>query len=213
MNGINDKYVIVQELLQNPYIIDGRKTNMRFYVLVICKNNKFSVYVYNDGFMYYTKVPFKKNTTEVDPNITTGYIDREVYKKNPLTHQDLKKYLDNPNRNMSEIEHNMKNKRLVISEVYFIRINNLLKDIFSAFVGYIGVNDKFVNNTMTQLFGVDIAVDDQLNPMLMEVNKGPDMNAKDERDSQLKNNVVTDMLKTLGIIDNNNNGFVKILDV
>ena len=28
-----DGYVVVQELLQDPYIIDGRKTNMRFYIL------------------------------------------------------------------------------------------------------------------------------------------------------------------------------------
>jgi hypothetical protein len=36
--GIESEFVIVQDLIQNPYIINGRKTNMRFYVLIVCKS-------------------------------------------------------------------------------------------------------------------------------------------------------------------------------
>ena len=76
------------------------------------------------------------------------------------------------------------------------------------------------NNTLFQVFGADIAPDKNLIPMLMEINKGPDISAKDERDGKVKLNMHHDLLD---IVDNdinineinNNNKFhliLKILD-
>jgi len=203
ISGNNKGYVIAQELLQNPYLIDGRKTNMRFYVLMICQNKNVAVYVHGNGFMYYTKGQFKKGALDTDTNITTGYIDRNVYVKNPLTHQDLREFLDTDDgsickmggkRLYCDVEKNIRGQGLSISKVYFDRIYRLLHDIFISFVGNVGTLEKFSGNMMFQLFGVDIAVDDQLNPMVMEINKGPDMNAKDERDAGVKYMVVKNML-------------------
>ncbi len=213
LNGYKEGYVVVQELLQDPYIINGRKTNMRFYVLVVCVNKRLQVYVHKDGFMYYTKVPFIKNNTEVDVNITTGYIDRKVYDENPLTHDDLRKYLDDPNRtNLLTIEKNIRSQHLNISDIYFNRINQLLKQIFMAFVGKICMSDKLLKNISFQLFGVDIAVNDKLHPMIMEINKGPDLGAKDKKDSALKHGVVKDMFAVVKIINADTSKFIQILD-
>lgn len=213
LNGSNEKYVIVQELLDDPYIISGLKTNMRFYVLVICQDNKINVYVYNDGFMYYTKVPFVKGSTETDPNITSGYIDRRVYDVNPLTHDDLRKYLDK-NRNLSNSEQNMKKTGQQISKIYFERIYNLIKNVFVAFAKHFCEPNKLSNNTTFQLFGVDIAVDDQLKPMMIEINKGPNITSHDKRDSELKHNMVEDIFRSVEIITNKidrQNGFIKLI--
>jgi hypothetical protein len=214
LEATNNGYIIVQELLQNPYIIANRKTNMRFYVLVVCKNNNMKIYVYNDGFMYYSKSLFQKNNLNMDVNITTGYIDRQIYVDNPLTHQDLIKYLDNPNRtNLSITEQNIKNQKFLISTIYFDRIHLLLKKIFIAFYNKLSTTTKFnETNTMFQLFGIDIAVDDQLNPTIMEVNKGPDLGAKDERDKKLKHNVIFDLFNLINNVSESPN-FIKILDM
>jgi Tubulin-tyrosine ligase family len=218
MNGKNLKYVIVQELLQDPYTINGRKLDMRFYVLVICKDNQFSVYVHNEGFAYYTKVPYKKGSPDKDINITTGYIDREVYEKNPLTHGDMRKYLDEPNRYLSQVEKNIKSRGLNISQVFFQRIHTLIRDVLKAYTGHICTSDKFSNNICFQLFGFDVAVSDQLNPMILEINKGPDMSSKDERDSKIKHIVVRDIMRLVEFINeddvpaSNRNGFLKIVD-
>jgi hypothetical protein len=212
ISGKQKGYVVVQELLQNPYIIDGRKTNMRFYILIIRNKDKLKVLVYNDGFMYYTKVPFVKNSLDADVNITTGYIDREVYEKNPLTHGDLRMYLDKPDRILSPIEQNICNQGLRLSDVYFKRIYEMLRDIFLAFIGKFAKSDKLANNIGFQLFGIDVAVDDELNPMLLEVNKGPDLNLKDVRDGELKQKVVLDILKSIDTIENKDNGFFTILE-
>lgn len=216
LNGKYNNYKIAQELLQNPYTINKRKINLRCYVLVVCNNNRFNVYNYNDGFMYYTPKFFKKNNLDKDVNITTGYIDRKVYQENPLTHKDFKKYLDDNKRVLSNIENNIKNRNLKISDICFNKINDLIKDVFICFVGIICKSQKFkYNNTLFELFGVDIAVDEDLNSMIMEINKGPDMSAKDERDSQIKHNVVRDILRLVKSIDENNiieeNGFINVI--
>jgi hypothetical protein len=217
LGGFKNQYVIVQELLQNPYLISGRKTNMRFYVLVVCSGPNLKVYVHNDGFMYYTKVPFKLNSLEIDPNVTTGYIERQVYKENPLTHDDLREYLDNPIRqNLLDVEKVIRAQGLKVSQVCFSRIYQTLRTIFTAFVGRICKPSKLYNNVSFQLFGVDVAVDNNLNVSIMEINKGPDLNAKDDRDSELKHGVVQDILKLIGTFNDptlRDPKFVKILDV
>lgn len=217
LNGIKDQYVIVQELLQNPYLISGRKTNMRFYVLVVCNGKNLQTYVHNDGFMYYTKVPFEKNSLEIDPNVTTGYIERQVYKENPLTHDDLREYLDDPFRtNLLPVEKSIREQGLKVSQICFERIYQTLRLVFTSFAGKICKPSKLSNNTSFQLFGVDVAVDTNMNSMVIEINKGPDMSAKDERDSQLKHGVVQDTMKLIGTFTDKSlrkPKFIKILDV
>jgi hypothetical protein len=45
----------------------------------------------------------------------------------------------------------------------------------------------------------------------MEINKGPDLDAKDERDSELKHNLVRDIFKSVNLIDDDDkNDFVRI---
>lgn len=204
-------YVIAQELLQNPYLINGRKINLRVYILTICKGNSMDVYVYNDGFMYYTKDNFVKGSMEFGPNITTGYIDRSVYQKNPLTHEDFRTYLDDPQRDRSPAEKNIQmNSKL--SEYVFSNIYKLLCDTFKSFIGVI-CGGKLEDNITFQLFGADIAIDEELQPMIMEINKGPDMNAKDGRDGDLKYRCMRDIFDKLGALNNEEkNGFIQILE-
>jgi len=46
----------------------------------------------------------------------------------------------------------------------------------------------------------------------MEINKGPDLGAKDKRDSELKHNLVRDIFKTVGLINNDDeNKFVQLV--
>ena len=141
----------VQELLQDPYLIDGRKINMRFYILVICNNSNISVYAYNNGFMYYTAEKFTTDTQEFGPNITTGYIDRNVYEHNPLTLEDFRKYLDS-NRQLTDAEQAiLRNTTMRLSSVIFIRIYTMLRDVFMACAPRICTGDKLKSAITFQL--------------------------------------------------------------
>jgi len=210
----NNKYLLVQELLQDPYLINGRKINLRVYCLFIknCKGS-FKICIYKDGFMYYTPDLFKKNTKEFSKNITTGYVDRKVYQENPLTHDDFRVYLDS-NRNLSEIEKNVINKNVInknikLSEYIFTQIYDLLKSVFYIYTNLLSIDDLGIG---FQLYGADIAINDNLNPSLMEINKGPDLTAKDGRDKELKLKLSEDILKSVGLLPNVNNNFITVIE-
>jgi len=212
-NSRNKGFVVVQELLQNPYLIDQRKINMRIYLLIVCKNNEIDAYAHTNGFMYYTKVPFIKNSLEKDPNITTGYIDREVYEKNPLTLKDFRLYLDNINsRQLNSVEYTLINNNKSISTTVFNRIYRLLTFTIYAIKSNICTMDKLKNNITFQLFGVDVALNDNLYPQIIEINKGPDLGAKDKRDSEVKHKVVSDMFKVIRLIKDEDNEFIYLND-
>lgn len=201
------KYTLIQELLQNPYLISGRKINLRVYVLVICTENKFDVYMYNDGFMYYTAELFKKNSLDSGPNITTGYIDRKVYQENPLTHLDFKVYLDSTSRQLTRFEKETLYHHGSLSKHVFNNIENLISKVFKSYHNKIGKNKKLFNNVKFQLFGTDVAISDDLSAQIMEINKGPDLGAKDKRDSELKHNLVRDIFNIININKDKHNEY------
>ena len=188
-NLIKDKeYRIIQEMLVKPYCINGRKINIRVYMLVVCHNNQTKCYIYNDGFLYYTYNKYNPDSIEDKDNITSGYVPRHVYKENPLTTQDFYKYLNKKGQNSKLLENNID-----------ILFTNLMNAINTSLCNL----SKIKSNLTFQLFGADIAPDENLNVHLIEINKGPDMSAKDERDRQLKFNVVEDIFEKIGVISNN----------
>jgi hypothetical protein len=208
-NAYLDDYVIVQELLQDPYTINKHKINIRFYVFVICRNNKICIYVYNDGFIYYTKKHFKKNKLDVNINVTTGYIDRQIYIDNPLTHSDLKYYLDKK-RKLSKSEKHILALNNKLSDVFFNNIYKSLHTLFVPFIDKICTGNYFDNREQTtfQLFGVDVAINDNYESKIMEINKGPDLTSKDERDKELKINLLRNMFN---LINEKPNDFIQLI--
>jgi len=199
-------YVIAQELLQDPYTIKGRK----IYLLIVCIDGKIGGYVYNNGFMYYTKTKFEKGSTSSDSNITTGYIDRQVYEENPLTLKDFKTYLDS-DRIISFHELNVISDNKIISEYVFDNIYNLMRKMITSLELKICNKVDLKNNVQFQIFGVDVSLSDKLIPQIMEVNKGPDLGYKDDRDKEVKIGVVEDAFKILKVInDDGINGYVSI---
>ena len=213
--GKQNGYVIAQDLLQNPYLINGRKINLRVYLLIVCKNDKIEAYAHKNGFIYYTAEKFKKNCIEMGPNVTTGYIDRQVYVDNPLTLEDFRLYLDNQHRKMGleEVKLIYDNERK-LSKILFDKIYLILNKVIEAAVGHIcgtkNVPTHISEQTSFQLFGVDFSVSDKLEPHIMEINKGPDLGAKDKRDKHVKIGVATDILTTLGLTNETMNNFIKI---
>lgn len=175
-------YYLIQEYLNNPYLISKRKINLRYYLLIVCRNNKIEAYYYNDGFVYYTPKYFNKKSINFKRNITTGYIDRKVYEENPLTVEDFRNHLG---KNRKKWDNVVLKKFKMLVKALKPRLCKL---------------DKFNENTRFQIFGADLAPSDKLDCHFMELNKGPDLGGKDKRDSELKYN----MLKgTLNLVSSN----------
>lgn len=183
---IKDKYdkliSVVQKVLQDPFLVNGRKINIRIYLLVKIIHDKIYFYIYNNGFMYYTPEMFKKYSTNPDEVITTGYIDRSVYVENPLTLQDFYNYLGK------------NNSQKLKSNIY-----NLFRSFKEVFSRQLLFHNRNIPGTKFSVFGCDVAPDTFLNCKLIEINKGPDLSYKDNRDKHVKLNMVRDMFKLVGL--------------
>lgn len=166
------KYYLIQHYLNNPFIINGRKINFRYYMVIICRKGKVEGYIYKDGFVYYTPKYFDYDSIDPKRNITTGYIDRKVYLTNPLTLTDFRNYLGNDSNYWDN----------VVRKKFYLMVDALKDNICQI--------SKYPDSTLFQLFGADIAPSDRLDAHFMEINKGPDIGGKDKRDSELKYNML-----------------------
>ncbi len=200
MEGLKNGWYLVQDYVYNPYIIDKRKINFRYYMLVTCHNGKIHGYIHKDGFLYYTPDYYDEHDMAFNKHITTGYIDRKVYEVNPLTLQDFRDHLDK--------------KENGLSKVWDKSVKNLMSGVMKAISKKICKNKKLDNHFRFQLFGCDVAPDSKLGCTLMEINKGPDLDAKDERDKQVKLRVQRDIFRIVDPVNEEEpkqTRFVKIL--
>ena len=221
-----DNYVLVQDLLQNPYLINGIKINLRVYIVLICHKGQTDIYMNNNGFMYYAKQKFIANDKSSNNNITTGYLDsRDVYKKNPLTHADFKRYLDmlegykyhesnDTGRKLTNPEIKIRSDKKKISTEIFNRIEHLMAEVFISFKDRICKQINIYDNYGIQIFGADVAINNELEPQLMEINKGPDLNFKDKIDGNVKQKLINDIFEIIGIKPlSTDNGLKLILEM
>jgi len=193
---VDRKYLVIQELLNNPFLINERKINIRVYFLIVCNNGKIDAYIHNNGFMYYTPNKFNYESNDKNCHITSGYVDRKIYEENPLTLKDFYKYLDKNGHNSQNFKKNVK---------------DLFKNIMKAVNIPICNKKSLGNNVRFQLFGADVAPDNNLGVKLIEINKGPDLGAKDKKDNDVKDKVVRDVFDITGLIRGNTlNEFIKI---
>lgn len=195
LSGYNEGYFLVQDYLYNPYLISNHKINFRYYTLIVCRGGKVEGYIHDAGFVYYTPKFYDEKDMDFDKHITTGYIDRKIYDTNPLTLDDFRAHLEKESPGSSKLWNS--------------NVNKLMHDIIEAISMKVCKNKKLQHHTLFQLFGSDVAPCMDLTASLMEINKGPDLDAKDERDKAIKYSVQEDIFK---VVENKNepHRFVKV---
>ena len=177
-DGIRKDFKVIQDFLENPYTISGHKINLRYYLLITCYQSKIKGYIFNDGFLYYTPKVFEKFSNDDDRCITSGYIDRKIYDENPLTIKDFEKYLG-------------PDKLKIFNKEIKYKFSLIMKSLSNKICSNRNLDKHF----KFQVFGADIAPDEDLKVTLMEINKGPDLGYKDGRDGDLKKDMVQDLFK------------------
>ena len=177
-DGIRKDFKVIQDYLENPYTVNGHKINLRYYLLITCYQSRINGYIFDDGFIYYTPKVFEKFSDDDDRNITTGYIDRKIYEENPLT---IKEFLSSIGP--------------VTSKILNKEVAHKFSLIMKALSNKICSNKNLDKHFKFQVFGADIAPDEDLKCTLMEINKGPDLGYKDGKDGELKKSMVEDLFK------------------
>jgi hypothetical protein len=177
INSKDNGFYLIQEYWLNPYIISGRKVNLRYYLIILVKNGVKSAFIFDDGFMYYTPELYDSESMDFNKHVTTGYIDRKVYDENPLTQYDFRKHIGDK------------------STLWDNNVKTLFNKTAKIFMNKLGENTKLNQHTRFQIFGCDVQPDENLKPKLIEINKGPDLDSKDIRDGAVKTNLLENTLK------------------
>jgi tubulin polyglutamylase TTLL9 len=183
---IGETYV-VQRYIENPYLIGGKKFDLRIYALVT-SYAPLTIYLYRSGFARFSGHRFSMDAKDLD--------DAYIHLTNNAIQKNSKKY----EKNAGGCKWNLRNLKLymaskhgldvvnqVFTEIQQIVIHSLLS------VQRIIINDKHC----FELYGYDVMIDDTLKPWLLEVNASPSLSASNQADYDLKFSLLDDMLSVI----------------
>jgi hypothetical protein len=196
-------YRVIQEYMDDIGLIKDRKINLRIYLLIEIYRGRVYFYWHENGKCLYTRDKYnKEDINDYYGNITSygeEYGDlNEFYEEYPHSFTDLIQYINTYmnseerliNRKRINLEKKMDKVMRRIKAGLKYHLENVLEDNLS-----VGKRRQF------QLFGLDfIFRGENWDPILLEINKGPDMNYKCDKDIELKRCVYEDMFRTVGFI-------------
>ncbi len=190
-DAASDEYKVVQKYIRDLYLINGYKVNLRVYLLAVVRGDDKQFFISDIGKCIYTKKPYSDNDFDFESNITSYHLDMNVYKKNPRTFEELSNYINQQEGNPNA------------GSLFLVRVRKVIQKMTMALANEFFQSENLRSRpdvTSFQLFGCDIIMDKNLNPYLLEVNKGPDMSARDDIDHQMKLRIQTEMFEKVGVI-------------
>ncbi|KAJ9580280.1 hypothetical protein L9F63_004093, partial [Diploptera punctata] len=181
-----DVYV-VQSYIENPYLMAGRKFDIRIYVLVIeflplkvwiaregfarLSGSQYSLDVLGDNKIHVTNMAIQLRDLQ-DSSCATSY---------KWSMRQLRVFLT-ARHGATQVEELIQR----IANVVLISLHSVENVI---------MHDRHC----FELYGYDILLDSQLKPWLLEVNASPSMTATDSDDYRLKYDMLTDLLNILDL--------------
>lgn len=181
---------IIQKYIENPLLITGRKFDIRLYVL-ITSMNPFTLWFYREYYIRLSPLKYStddKNTASI--HLTNFSVSKyvavsedEVYKERMLSRSQFREYLS-------------QTVSLNAGDLLEVRIKSLLKKMFAGAPALI--SDR--PNTF-EMLGVDILIDEDLIPWVLEVNASPSMEMGTSVTTQVITRVSEDLIKV--VIDEN----------
>ncbi|XP_046396296.1 probable tubulin polyglutamylase TTLL9 [Ischnura elegans] len=173
---------IVQRYIESPYLLAGRKFDLRLYVLVT-SFTPLKIWLAREGFARLSGVDYDlSDLKDTKAHLTNVSIQIEV----PSNSNGIKWNLNSLRKFLT-----MKHGSLVV-EILMQRIARLIT-----------VSLRSVQTTIIQdphcfeLYGYDVLIDEHLYPWLIEVNASPALTPTDQDDYCLKYNLISDVLNIL----------------
>lgn len=161
------KTSIVQKYIEKPFLVHGRKFDIRCFALVTSINGIIQAYFYIDGYIRTSCAEFSlKDTENSFIHLTNDAIQKhsENYGKfednNKMSYKEFQRYLDQ--------HHSDKKLNFFLNTLP--QIKNIVKDTVQAVFLKLDSNKRL--NSM-EIFGFDFMLDHKLKPWIIEVNTNP----------------------------------------
>ena len=201
-----NKY-IVTHYVYNPHLINGKKYDLRLYLLVT-GYTPMKIYLFDNGLARFCSEKYDLNPEKMQ--------DKYIH----LTNYSINKTSENFEMNDSVDKefgdkwtlHTLK-KHFEKNGLNYDKVWEKIKDIIVKVV--ISVSDHAIplikqfelsSCNLFELYGVDILLDETLTPWLMEVNLNPSLNCDSQLDLKVKSHVLTDIFNIIGAIPFSHDG-------
>lgn len=191
------KPLIVQRYVERPLLINGSKFDLRLYVLVT-SINPLRVYMHTDGLARFASVKY----SEKSDTLSDRYMHLTNYSINKLSD----KYSANEDADACQGHKwtikslwSYFNEKGVNTERLWGALRNLVLRTVLAGEGPIHAMSKLnVGNRYNcyELFGIDVLLDSELVPWLLEVNISPSLHSASTLDAHVKGPLVKALLNT-----------------
>ena len=182
--NVHTPFFLLFRYIDNPYLISGKKFDIRVYVLVTSysplkawlyrsgfarfSNTHYSLSSISDQYVHLTNVAIQKTAPDYDPE-----------KGCKWSLQELMRFL------AARHGHGVvRQVRQQMDQIYIKSLQSVQK---------VMINDKHC----FELYGFDILFDENLKPWLIEVNASPSLTASSPSDYELKFGLLEDMLHVL----------------
>ncbi|XP_047537789.1 tubulin monoglutamylase TTLL4-like isoform X8 [Vanessa atalanta] len=190
------KPVVVQRYVSKPYLINGSKFDLRLYVLVTSVH-PLRIYLYKDGLARFASVKYNDELSSLN--------DRYMHLTNYSINRLSKNYT--PNEDFAACEGHkwtlqtlfqyLKTEQNVDINALWESIKDLvIKTIIAGEASISSLTKANITSRYNcyELFGIDVLLDEDLKPWLLEVNISPSLHSASPLDIHVKGPLVAAVL-------------------
>ena len=192
---------LISKYLTNPHLINGKKYDLRIYVLVTGLK-PLKIYINKEGLARISAEKFSLNEE--------NYNNKFVHLTNTGVNKFSKEYVyahdfnsENANKLSLHTYQKYISKEKANYDLIWKKIKDIaIKTVIAAHKNLVEKLNEFNLNDQSffNLYGYDIIIDDKYEPYLLEVNRRPDMYIFDKMDKIVKEKIFVDTLNIVGIV-------------
>jgi hypothetical protein len=201
------KKTIATHYVYNPHLINGRKYDLRLYLLVT-GYAPLKIYLFDNGLARFCSEEYDLNPEKMN--------DRYIHLTNYSINKTSVNFAQNDSVNdefgekwtLFTLRHYFEKNNLDFNIVWE-KIKDIIVKIILSVTGMAIPLIKSFNLTsgnLFELYGVDILLDENLTPWLMEVNLNPSLNCDSQLDLKVKSKLLTDIFNIIGAIPFSHDG-------
>nr|BAN21167.1 conserved hypothetical protein [Riptortus pedestris] len=190
--------LIVQKYISNPYLINGNKFDLRLYVLVT-SFDPLRIYIYENGLVRFASARYSDDLKTLS--------DRYIH----LTNYSINKFSNSYSMNDDAgacLGHKWTLRSLWSFLSGSIDVDALWSSLVDLVIKTIICGESAISQLARlnlssrycsyELFGVDVLLDENLKPWLLEVNISPSLHSGSSLDTAVKGPLVTNILNLVG---------------
>ncbi|KAM7350909.1 tubulin tyrosine ligase-like 3B [Cochliomyia hominivorax] len=190
-NHANRRY-IVQKYIEEPLLIYRTKFDIRLYMLLFIRESTVQIWLYKDCYLRFSSQDYNIDDLNEAIHLTNNSVQ--------------KKYKNNKNRDARLPKHNMwsleqfktylKTQQLPEQDIWEKRIFKGFRENLTAVV-LASLDETNFNQNSFELYGCDFMLDQQYNPILIEINSTPDLSPSTEVTARICPQAMQDCVKVI----------------